>query len=614
VEMALRDIGNEIIKFGKLKENLKFWTDLAGDFSAFIKGLSEGTKEWIGWGVKWALIVGGVGVAFSTIKWIVPWLWGLATGPLFQILGILKTMTIQTGALAAATFTGIAPLATMLITITALAAAAALFYAWWSRAGNVTFDNESMKQAAELTKQNVAADRLTKRGIEGNKARDQAKIADIGKITDRDEAIKAASEAVEEAKLNLKGLERNAADAAKRLDEVDTFGNRNMWADGKAKIREANKELEDAKKRLDAGTASVEEFQKALDKVNFARVVTDKEITEALSVQREAVRNVGKSDRDLQMGKLFGQGNAPEKRKEMTELFRQEDVKKANIEAQNFNKTLTFQVATLGMNADKIKIIEMRHQRVSPAIIATTEAMQRLKKSMEMGKEANDMAKALKMEGIGDLMKAADVARFQKGDWSEGQGEAHLQRMIKMEEMRKKGFTEQQLKPFKEADKQKTEIEQYLKALEEGKKLTEEFLTPQQKFANEQQRLQKIFERGGFGKGAEAAQVYGKALAKAHEELLAMNNTINRVDALKFGGADALQAMQEFEAGKRVPNFGAPDVEIKEPPGVPHVKEERQLGLLEGIDAHLGKLVQLETDKAAKGWMGELIGGMGLGK
>ncbi len=629
VEMTLRTLGEEIIKFTGLAEKMKLAISGMDKVGEGMKEAPEGLKTTLSWV---ALIIGGVGalsLAWKVLSKTTMWIYGPIIGGLVKLwksVFAVKTVVETVGAtwLSAGTTAGTttATLTTMSGGFLAVAATAAIFvgkmalvaaaiYAVYKavveyrRVANPRDDEAFMAQAARFAK----GDELTKNMLDKEKERREKGVGAVkedkalgikareadptGSIADamnpkhgRPRNIEMAREGRDLALENIQGLQNSAKDAKKRLDEVDTFWNRNISGEGGSIIEAAKHEYEEAQKRLERGHESVYEWRTAIDKLAFQKAVTEKEIGEFVDGLKLEIADFGMTDQDKTMRKLFGQGNAPAKEAEARADIERLRVKKVDKDAGENNKALMKQAQTFGMTAREVKLYEMAQEGASASVIKTTDALMRLNELAAQNKAIKDMTKGLQFEGLEHQMGFADKSRYLKGDFSEGPGSGHLKRLFEREKMKKtEGYTDAQLEKYDAEDKRLTALEARNKALEDGKRITEQYLSPTKKLSIEKEKLDNLFRRETI-----SAEDYTKAMVDAKESILGTINAASRMDAVKFGSGEALDMQQDYAIRMSMQRVAAPSNYGKDKDIIPEaadIEGKKPVQLLSDMNGHL---------------------------
>jgi hypothetical protein len=109
-----------------------------------------------------------------------------------------------------------------------------------------------------------------------------------------------------------------------------------------------------------------------------------------------------------------------------------------------------------------------------------------------------------------------------------------------------KGATDEQLRSAKATFQLKKENQEYMKAQAEGQALIEKFKSPQDKFAERQDRLNQLLKQGDIDQ-----RTFNLALEDAKKSLLGQGATARRTglqprDAARFGSLEAQNRLREF--------------------------------------------------------------------
>lgn len=128
------------------------------------------------------------------------------------------------------------------------------------------------------------------------------------------------------------------------------------------------------------------------------------------------------------------------------------------------------------------------------------------------------------------------------------------------------GRTPEAIRSANEAAK-KT-LAEHKKIMEEGARITEQFLTPQETFTKKQEELSRLLKAGAI-----SAQTYARGLAEAKEELRGVNKEIEKsralvgIQAVAIGSSEALARQAAHELRIKQGAFGAPARRVPPPLG-----------------------------------------------
>lgn len=128
---------------------------------------------------------------------------------------------------------------------------------------------------------------------------------------------------------------------------------------------------------------------------------------------------------------------------------------------------------------------------------------------------------------------AADVAKFTEELRLQAATLGMTAEQVEVYRLSLQGATGAQLAQAKQLIEIKTRLEQHQQLMEEGKRITEQFATPQQKAGKEIDNLNKLLDEGAIG-----FDVYKKAVAEVQKNLDATGKTAEKV----AGGMRGIQA------------------------------------------------------------------------
>ena len=138
------------------------------------------------------------------------------------------------------------------------------------------------------------------------------------------------------------------------------------------------------------------------------------------------------------------------------------------------------------------------------------------------------------------------------------------------------------------------QVNKFQGLMDKGKRITEQFRTPLERFNDRQKELDELLRLGFINKGT-----FNRAMAEARQELegardglerdlnVNMNLQVNGIDAALAGSAEAQARLLAFRAGQVGPN-AAPRPQLAKQP----VVQEQQRQLLANIDDKLAELIE----------------------
>lgn len=235
-------------------------------------------------------------------------------------------------------------------------------------------------------------------------------------------------------------------------------------------------------------------------------------------------------------------GRISDLRKELKRL-KDEPLAAAQKAVADLNRHMLEEIETFGMDADEKRRWKAVEAGATDEMLAQVDVMVAAHQIYELDKKKREAiveATKKQMDATGDLLK-------------------HLK-----EESETMGMTDKQKELYKlstmamsqeEAEYAKTMIEsnaakkENLKLLEEGKQITKEYLTPQQKFKARMEELDSILKAGGI-----TTDVYAKAVKAARDELDgvkgsadAASSSIRELNATASGSAEALSRYAAYQ-------------------------------------------------------------------
>lgn len=325
----------------------------------------------------------------------------------------------------------------------------------------------------------------------------------IDSIEDESKRRKVIKVEVEKAERELRGL-TSAVNASKReVDDLNTRWNR-LW--GVKTLEAAKHGLDDAKRKLE-----------------LAATHTDK--------LRDRLKNL----------------ESPIKNAKLAE----------DIAA--FEKELRIAAATISMTSEEVRLYKLQLDGASEAMLRGAKAQIEFNKQADklkvLGKEVADAIKAVDDE-IRFMGFTADEVKFGKLADQLREAEKGIQEAFGKEQTlgalllfgREVKKIEDSLEKLAKGLERKKELEELFKMFEEGKRITEETLTPIEQFEKRISRLKELLDKefitqDVFGRAVEMAQKQLDDLTKKTDKA---TKAAERLDAALFGSQEARQRIADF--------------------------------------------------------------------
>lgn len=547
--IAMKEMGDELVKYGGIKEKIEGATAAMGAFVIMFKEAPESLKAGAVYLGEWVIATQALMLAFGALPKLFNIAWAAIVGPITKLMNILFVagpmgmgMFFSAGAILAA------KLAAVLGVVAAAAYAIyGAFKGAYALADRFTGTNLDVDPNKIPTHGQGSANYVQQQLFKSDNSRVGGQIERAG-FGSKKEAYDNTKMGLEDAQTNLKGMERNADEAAKKLEKVNTWWNRSFSG---GQIENAKAELDDMNKHVEHGKEVVEKWKDAFKKVDFS--IDPAEVDKFMKGLETRVKNFGKSGDRIEMDRLFGEGNDPKNYEKAKELLKQESAMKATADINALNEKLGLAMSTTKMTGNEIEIFKAKLHGASEASIALAKALNAQNEAME---RRNQIAKEVKDLGFqlrGETLRQNELGKYMQGDFTPMQSDAARNRQLDLEKKKAAGFSDKELAPLKAKYAKADEMEKFGKALEEGRKITEDFLEPQQKLAMQQEKLQDLFDRGAI-----SSDTYTKAMAQARNEIMATDRSIQRIEGSLVGSADAMAKLDEFRAGKTAQNIGGP--------------------------------------------------------
>lgn len=161
----------------------------------------------------------------------------------------------------------------------------------------------------------------------------------------------------------------------------------------------------------------------------------------------------------------------------------------------------------------------------------------------------------------------------------------------------------------KAIEKEIKSLQKYQGVIEQGRRIIERYLTPQERFVKQVTDLGRLREAGALGRGAAGEETYRRAVEGARKEMEEALKITKEVQAARVGDiglagrgtAEAASRLLESQAtrARRALEKTAPKIRVeltpKALPGLAGIDESNKL--LAKIEAHMDKLVELEEEK-----------------
>lgn len=209
---------------------------------------------------------------------------------------------------------------------------------------------------------------------------------------------------------------------------------------------------------------------------------------------------------------------------------------KLKADVAELTNKLQLQIQTFGMSSEAAAVFKLQMEGATPSMLANARGLAQMNEWLEKDKKAREEA-AEKVKKLNDEVTSltssleSEIATFGMSS-----DEARIYKLML------DGATDAQLANARGLAQMKKQLEDTKKVMDEGARITKEFMNPQEKFTETTADLQKMLAAGAI-----TTDTYGRAMADAQKKLedagdgaKKAREEVQKFDAAISGSADAV--------------------------------------------------------------------------
>jgi tape measure domain-containing protein len=305
---------------------------------------------------------------------------------------------------------------------------------------------------------------------------------------------------------------------------------KSLWQGGRAIWQQNQRELVELMKLQAESKTRLEAFQEAYDKLGEKSTVVGEKIIRTMKQEYDAI---GLTTSQLEAYKAANEG-ATEAEQKLIEVESQ------RIEGRKLIASLEEEILLMGLSAAQVEKYKISLKGLAPIAQAAAEALIDIKYAkkprVDLNKSIEDSIKSLAEETA--VLKAGS-----KEQWLLNQSK---ERGLDIEQwwrlasaVSAKEKENRRVKDEAKAQEEKT------RALDEGKKIMDSYMTSQQKLAAQESRLQELLAAKAITQA-----IFNKEIDKLRNKSVSVRFDVKGIDAVTAGSAEAMWRIAEFESGR----------------------------------------------------------------